>query len=43
MSELIQMGADELRASLATVSDAKTISPEEVAKAKKFRDNMNNL
>jgi len=43
MSQLINMGADELRASLATVSDAKTISPEEVAKAKKFRDNMNNL
>jgi hypothetical protein len=43
MSELIQMGADDLRKSLATVSDAKTISPEEVAKAKKFRDNMNNL
>ena len=43
MSELIQMGADDLRKSLATVSDAKTISPVEVAKAKKFRDNMNNL
>ena len=43
MSELIQMGADELRASLATVSDAKTISPEEVAKAKKFRDTMDRL
>lgn len=43
MSQLINMGADELRASLATVSDAKTISPEEVAKAKKFRDNMNDL
>jgi len=43
MSQLINMGADELRASLATVSDAKTISPEEVEKAKKFRDNMNNL
>jgi len=43
MSQLINMGADELRASLATVSDAKTISPAEVEKAKKFRDNMNNL
>ena len=43
MSQLINMGADELRTSLATVSDAKTISPEEVQKAKKFRDNMNNL
>jgi len=43
MSELIQMGSDELRKSLATVSDAKTISPEEVAKAKKFRDTMDRL
>ncbi len=43
MSQLINMGADDLRASLATVSDAKVISPEEAAKAKKFRDNMNDL
>ena len=43
MSELIQMGSEELRQSLATVSDAKTISPEEVAKAKKFRDTMDRL
>lgn len=43
MSQLINMGADDLRKSLATVSDAKVISPEEAAKAKKFRDNMNNL
>lgn len=43
MSRLINMGADDLRKSLAQVSDAKTISPEEAAKAKKFRDNMNDL
>jgi hypothetical protein len=43
MSQLIMMGSDDLRKSLAQVSDAKTISPEEAAKAKKFRDNMNDL
>lgn len=43
MSQLIDMGADDLRKSLATVSDAKVISPEEAERAKKFRDNMNNL
>ena len=43
MSQLIGMGADSLRASLASVSDAKIISAEEAAKAKKFRDNMDNL
>ncbi len=43
MSNLIGMGADELRASLAGVSDAKVIDPKEVEKAKKFRDAMDNL
>lgn len=43
MSNLIQLGSDDLRKSLAQVSDAKTISPEEAAKAKKFRDNMDAL
>jgi len=43
MSQLIDMGADDLRKSLATVSDAKVISPEEAERAKKFRDNMDNL
>ncbi len=43
MSNLIQMGSDDLRKSLASVSDAKTISADEAAKAKKFRDNMDNL
>lgn len=43
MSQLISMGADDLRASLASVSDAKTITPAEAEKAKKFRDTMNDL
>jgi hypothetical protein len=43
MSNLISMGSDDLRKSLATVSDAKTISPQEAEKARKFRDNMDNL
>ena len=43
MSQLIDMGADDLRKSLATASDAKVISPEEAERAKKFRDNMDNL
>ena len=43
MANLISMGSDELRQSLATVSEAKTISPEEAAKAKKFRDTMDKL
>lgn len=43
MANLISMGSEELRQSLATVSEAKTISPEEAAKAKKFRDTMDKL
>ncbi len=43
MSNLISMGSDDLRKSLASVSDAKTISPQEAEKARKFRDNMDNL
>ncbi len=43
MSTLINMGADELRKSLGQVSGAKTISQEEVDKAKKFRDTMDKL
>lgn len=43
MSTLINMGADELRKSLSQVSGAKTISQEEVDKAKKFRDTMDKL
>ena len=36
-------GSDKLRASLAEVSDAKVISQEELDKARKFRENMDNL
>jgi len=43
MSTLINMGADELRKSLGQVSGAKTISQDEVDKAKKFRDTMEKL
>ena len=43
MSQLINLGADDLRASLSSVSDAKTISPEEAERAKKFRDTMDDL
>jgi hypothetical protein len=43
MSTLINMGADELRKSLGQVSGAKTISQDEVNKAKKFRDTMQKL
>ena len=43
MSNLISMGSEDLRKSLATVSDAKTISPKEAENARKFRDNMDNL
>jgi hypothetical protein len=43
MSNLIQLGSDDLRKSLSQVSDAKTISPAEAERAKKFRDNMDNL
>jgi soluble cytochrome b562 len=43
MSNLIALGSDDLRRSLATVSDAKTISPQEAEKARKFRDNMDTL
>jgi len=43
MSNLIQLGSDDLRRSLASVSDAKVISPEEAERARKFRDNMDNL
>lgn len=43
MSNLIQLGSDDLRKSLAQVSDAKVISPEEAERARKFRDNMDNL
>ena len=43
MAELIGMGADDLRASLAGVSDAKIIDAAEVKKARDFRAAMDDL
>ena len=43
LAELVGMGADELQKSLDGVSKAKVLSPEQVAKAKAFRDAMNDL
>ena len=43
MSTLIEMGADDLKRSLDGVSDAKVITPEELEKAKEFRDVMDDL
>jgi hypothetical protein len=43
LAELVGIGADELQKSLDGVSKAKVLSPEQVAKAKAFRDAMNDL
>jgi hypothetical protein len=43
MSELIEMGADDLKASLDSVSSAQVISEEELAKAKEYRDTVQEL
>jgi len=43
MSELIEMGADDLKASLEGVSDQQVIDPEELKRAKEFRDMMDDL
>jgi hypothetical protein len=43
MSELIEMGADDLKASLDSVSSAQIISDEELAKAKEYRDTIDDL
>ena len=43
MSTLIDMGADDLKKSLDSVSESKVINPEELAKAKEFRDVMDDL
>ena len=43
MAEMIGQSGAKLRESLAGVSDAKVMTPEEVAQAKKFRDSMNDL
>ena len=43
MAELIEMGADDLKASLDSVSGAQVISDEELAKAKEYRETMQEL
>ena len=43
MSTLIDMGADDLKKSLDSVSESKVINPEELAKAKELRDVIDNL
>jgi hypothetical protein len=43
MSELIEMGADDLKASLEGVSDQQVIDPQELQRAKEFRDMMDDL
>jgi hypothetical protein len=43
MAELVGAGSDKLRERLKDVADVKVISPGEVAKAREFRDNMDDL
>jgi hypothetical protein len=43
MAELIEMGADDLKASLDSVSSGQVISDEELAKAKEYRDTVQKL
>jgi hypothetical protein len=43
MAELIEMGADDLKASLDSVSSGQVISDEELAKAKEYRDTVQEL
>ena len=43
MAELIEMGADDLKKSLDSVSGGQVISDEELAKAKEYRDTMQEL
>ena len=43
MAELIELGADDLKASLNSVSGAQVISDEELAKAKEYRDTVQEL
>ena len=43
MSTLIEMGANDLATALGDVSDAKVIDPDELKKAKEFRDTMDKL
>lgn len=43
MAELIEMGADDLKASLDSVSGAQVISDEELEKAKEYRETIQEL
>ena len=43
MAELIEMGADDLKKSLDSVSSGQVISDEELAKAKEYRDTVQDL
>jgi hypothetical protein len=43
LAELVAMGADELRASLDSVEGGKIIDDDEVARAREFRDTMDDL
>jgi hypothetical protein len=43
MSTLIEMGANDLSTALGKVSDSKVIDPDELKKAKEFRDTMDDL
>ncbi len=43
MAELIEMGADDLKASLDSVSNAQIISDEELEKAKEYRETIQQL
>ena len=43
MAELIEMGSDSFKASLASVSDQKIIDEDEVQRARDFRDSMDQL
>jgi hypothetical protein len=43
MAELIEMGADDLKASLDSVSGGQVISEEELEKAKEYRDTVQDL
>jgi hypothetical protein len=43
MAELIEMGADDLKASLDSVSSAQVITDEELIKAKEYRDTVDEL
>ena len=42
-AELIEMGADDVRLALKGVSDQQVIDPDELQRAKEFRDMMDNL